>query len=114
MNRTLVSVVLAIILTASGIVGWHQVREHGVSGVLGHLHMSQPPGAQAINVLERAGSAMDRFHNERGTYVGADLGRYEGVLVVNANAFSFCVTVVKAKELYHLTGPGGIPAKGPC
>ena len=114
MNRTLVLVVIAIALTASGVVGWHQIRTHGVSGVLSRFHMPQPPEAQATNVLMKAGSAIEKFHGERGTYVGADLSKYEGILVVSANDLSYCLTVVKEKQLYHLAGPGGIPGKGPC
>ena len=114
MNRTLVLVVLAIGLTASGMVGWHQFRTHGIAGVLSRFHHSQPPEAQATNLLMRAGSALEKFHGERGTYVGADVSKYEGILVVNANDLSYCITVVKEKVLYHLAGPGGIPLKGRC
>jgi hypothetical protein len=80
---------------------------------------TSPPVQQAItqaqlNVaatnFQGADTAMQAFFAQSGTYAGATLPPGSGVVLVRADATSFCLQ--SATE--HESGPGGQAQPGPC
>jgi hypothetical protein len=49
-----------------------------------------------------------------GTYSETNLRAFKNMKVVYANETVFCLEVHKGGVTYHLGGPGGSPAVGPC
>jgi hypothetical protein len=49
-----------------------------------------------------------------GTYSETNLRKFKDLKVVYANETVFCLQVHKGGVTYHLGGPGGAPAVGPC
>jgi hypothetical protein len=49
-----------------------------------------------------------------GTYSETNLKRFRDLRVVYANETVFCLEVRKRGGTFHLAGPGGSPADGPC
>jgi type II secretory pathway component PulJ len=63
--------------------------------------------------LHAAASAMEAAHATAGTYAGAALGGF-GVRLVRADTSRYCLEAGRGPALFHLTGPRGAPAAGPC
>jgi Tfp pilus assembly protein PilE len=61
-----------------------------------------------------AGTELEAFHAENGTYAGATLPPSFGVTLVRADAASYCLQAGVGGSVQHLTGPGGTAAAGPC
>ena len=61
-----------------------------------------------------AGTELEAFHAEHGTYVGAALPPSFGVTLVRADAASYCLQAGIGGSVQHFTGPGGTAAAGPC
>ena len=49
-----------------------------------------------------------------GTYGETNLKRFQDLKVVYANETVYCLQVRKGGGTYHLSGPSGSPADGPC
>src|ERR687888_157927 len=49
-----------------------------------------------------------------GTYSETNLRKFKDMKVVYANETVFCLQVHKGGATYHIGGPGGSPAVGPC
>jgi hypothetical protein len=49
-----------------------------------------------------------------GTYSETNLRAFKDMRVVYANETVFCLEVHKGGGTYHVAGPGGSPADGPC
>jgi hypothetical protein len=49
-----------------------------------------------------------------GTYGATNLRRFADLRVIYANETVYCLQVRKGGGTYHLAGPGGSPADGPC
>lgn len=78
-------------------------------------HAGQQAIAQAHSVaagvdFNQAVPALQAFYDENGTYVGATLPPGSGVVLVRADAASYCLQ--SGNE--HEDGPGGQPQPGPC
>ncbi len=69
--------------------------------------------AAGVN-LQQAATAMEQFRAANGTYAGADLGGSGGVVLLRADASSYCLQAASGAAVLHLAGPGGAPAAGPC
>jgi hypothetical protein len=63
--------------------------------------------------LSGATSMLDLQKNSTGSYAGADLSG-AGVVLVRADAASYCIQTAAGTATSHLAGPGGAPAPGPC
>ena len=61
-----------------------------------------------------AGTELEAFHAENGTYAGAALPPSFGVTLVRADAASYCLQAGIGGSVQHFTGPGGTAAAGPC
>ena len=61
-----------------------------------------------------AGTELEAFHAENGTYAGAVLPPSFGVTLVRADAVSYCLQAGIGGAVQHFTGPGGTAAAGAC
>jgi hypothetical protein len=82
---------------------------------------SAPPVQQAITQaqvdvaatnFQGADAAMQGFYAQNGTYAGAVLPLGTGVVLVRADAASYCLQTAAGDE--HESGPGGQAQPGPC
>ena len=67
----------------------------------------------AMIELTAAGTSEAAAKSAIGTYADTDLRDFKDLRVVYANDTVFCLEVHKG-GVYHLAGPGGSPADGPC
>jgi hypothetical protein len=75
----------------------------GVTDVLDTITSAEFTGAQAT---------LDAQHNATGSYEGSPLTA--PVVLVRADAASYCIQVVVGTAAHHLAGPGGKPVAGAC
>lgn len=75
----------------------------GVTDVLDTITSAEFTGAQAT---------LDAQHNATTSYEGAPLTA--PVVLVRADATSYCIQVVVGTAAHHLAGPGGRVAAGAC
>jgi len=68
----------------------------------------------AMIELTAAGTAESEAKSVIGTYSETNLRNFKDLRVVYANETVFCLQVQKGGGMYHLAGPGGSPADGPC
>jgi hypothetical protein len=66
----------------------------------------------SINFLQAA-NELTIYHAENATYAGAALPPF-GVILVRADALSYCLQAGVGGTAQHFVGPGGPPAAGPC
>jgi hypothetical protein len=69
--------------------------------------------AGSLNFVQ-AGTELEAYHAENGTYAGAALPPSFGVMLVRADAASYCLQSGTAGSVQHFTGPGGTSTAGPC
>jgi hypothetical protein len=62
----------------------------------------------------QAGTELEAFHAENGTYAGAVLPASFGVTLVRADATSYCLQGGVGGSTQHFAGPGGPASAGPC
>jgi len=75
----------------------------GVTGVLDTITSAEFTGAEAT---------LDAQRSATGSYEGAPVTA--PVVLVRADAASYCIQVVVGAVAHHLAGPGGSPIAGPC
>jgi hypothetical protein len=68
----------------------------------------------AMIELTTAGTSESQAKSMIGTYSETNLRNFQGLKVIYANETVFCLQVRKGGGTYHLAGPGGAPADGPC
>lgn len=65
--------------------------------------------------LQQTAPALEAWKAANGTYVGASLPPSSGVVVVRADAGSYCLQAGEGANVEHLVGPvGNAPVDGPC
>lgn len=84
---------------------------------------TQRPAAQAeqqasaaLGASNFAGAVteLEAYRASNGSYAGAALPASSGVVVVRADATSYCVQTGSGPSLQHQLGPGGSPQPGAC
>ena len=84
---------------------------------------ASPRGRQAIREAQQntagidfaqAALQLESFRTANGTYVGATLPASFRVLLVRADAASYCLQSGSGSGLQHEAGPGGTLASGAC
>jgi hypothetical protein len=76
------------------------------------VNQAEVTGATAN--FAQAGVALDAQHIATGSYAGTNLGGYGGVVLVSADANTYCIQVASGTAVYHQAGPGTGPVAGPC
>src|SRR5438552_275314 len=64
--------------------------------------------------LTAAGTTESAAKAAVGTYTETELKNFRDLKVVYANDTVYCLQVGKGGSTYHLAGPSGAPADGPC
>lgn len=100
----LVAVVVGLYLSAKS------MQSNGPSSAAGQQAVTQAESATAGLNFSQASPALQAFYDQNGTYAGATLPPGTGVVLVRADATSYCLQ----SGAEHEDGPGGQPAPGPC
>lgn len=85
-------------------------RSNGPTSPAGQQAISQSQSAVAATNFSQADAAMQAFYVQSGTYAGAALPIGTGVVLVRADATSYCLQAGGE----HEDGPGGQPQPGGC
>jgi hypothetical protein len=114
MGRTLGLISLVCSLTIGSIMWAVSARQAGPTS-----DTAQQAKSDAIEAVSQIGfqagaAALEGYHAQNATFVGASLPPAYGVTVVRADAVSYCLQAEIAGAVQHVNGPGGAPAAGPC
>jgi hypothetical protein len=116
-NVTLRSLGLVSLLVAVAIGGWlffAQARETGPTSDFGERAQEEASVHVAGTNLQSAAPILQAHHAQAGTYAGAVVPPNLGVVLVRADATSYCLQAGTGLALQHVVGPGGTPTAGPC
>jgi hypothetical protein len=114
MPRTVGLVGLLVALALGGALWAMNARTSGpTSATATHAETEAEQAAAGIN-FSQASLQLETFHAENGTYVGATLPASFGVVVVRADASSYCIQSGSGAAVEHEWGPGGSLAPGGC
>jgi hypothetical protein len=109
-NRVL-GIPAVLVVALVGIYLYSQdAKSNGSTSTAGQQAISQAQSAVAATNFGQADSAMQAFHTQSGTYAGAALPAGTGVVLVRADAYSYCLQAGDE----HEDGPGGQPQPGGC
>jgi hypothetical protein len=88
----------------------HDMQSNGPTSAAGHQAIKQAQSEVAATNFSQADAVLQGFYAESGTYVGATLPPGTGVVLVRADATSYCLQAGDE----HEDGPGGQPRTGGC
>ena len=100
----LVAVLVGVYLSAKG------MQSNGPASASGQQAITQAQSEVAATNFGQADTAMQAFFAQSGTYAGATLPAGTGVVLVRADATSYCLQ----SGTEHENGPGGVPQPGGC
>lgn len=100
----LVAVVIGLYLTAQS------MQSNGPTSTSGQQAITQAQSEVAASNFSQADAAMQASFAESGTYAGVTLPPGTGVVLVRADATSYCLQAGNEHEI----GPGGQAQPGPC
>ncbi len=100
----LVAVLIGVYLSTTS------MQSNGPTSASGQQAITQAQSEVAATNFGQADSAMQAFFAQSGTYAGATLPPGTGVVLVRADATSYCLQTGNE----HEDGPGGQPAPGGC
>jgi hypothetical protein len=86
------------------------MKSSGPTSRSGQQAITQAQSATAGTNFSQVVPALQAFYDQNQTYVGATLPAGSAVVLVRADATSYCLQ--SGDE--HEDGPGGQPAPGPC
>jgi putative hemolysin len=111
------AVTLLSLLAAVAVGGYLFVAGNNAAGPTSpRVSTAEQQGVQAaasVN-LQQAAAALEANRASTGSYAGTSLSGYGDVLLVRADASSYCVQSGSGATTFHLAGPGGSPAAGGC
>ena len=110
MLRTVGLPALLLVLLVGGYVYLRGAQSSGPTYATGRQAVSQAQSAVAATNFAQAEAAMQAFYVQSGTYSGATLPPGTGVVLVRADATSYCLQAGNE----HDDGPGGQPQLGGC
>lgn len=85
-------------------------KSNGPTSASGQQAITQAQSEMAATNFAQADAAMQAFHAQSDTYVGATLPPGTGVVLVRSDASSYCLQAGGQ----HEDGPGGQPQPGAC
>jgi hypothetical protein len=85
-------------------------KSNGPTSNSGQQEISQAQSTVVATNFSQAAAAMQAFYTQSGTYVGATLPLGTGVVLVSADATTYCLQAGDE----HEKGPDGQPQPGPC
>jgi hypothetical protein len=101
---------LLVALAVGGYLYAQNARSNGPTSPPVQQAITQAQVNVAATNFQGADTAMQAFFAQSGTYVGATLPPGSGVVLVRADATSFCLQ----STTEHENGPGGQAQPGPC
>ena len=110
MLRVLSVPAILITLFVGAYLSMQNVRSNGPTSPSRQQEIAQAHSATAGLNFNQAAPALQAYFDENQTYVGATLPPGSGVVLVTADATSYCVQ--SGDE--HEVGPGGQPQPGAC
>ena len=110
MTRLLGIPSLLVALVIGGYLMTKQMQSGGPTSPPVQQAVAQAQSAVAATNFEQADAAMQAFLTQNGTYAGAVLPPGTGVVLVRADATSFCLQA----GTEHEDGPGGAVLPGAC
>ena len=100
-----------LVLAVIGIYLYAQdAQSNGPTSASGQQVITEAQSAVAATNFGQAEAAMQAFYVQSGTYAGATLPVGTGVVLVRADAYSYCLQAGDE----HEDGPGGQPQPGGC
>ena len=102
------AVLVALLVVAY--LSMQSMRSNGPTSPSGQQEIAQANSATAGVNFTQAVPALQSYYDQNQTYVGATLAAGSGVVLVRADATSYCLQ--DGNE--HEVGPGGTPQPGPC
>jgi hypothetical protein len=114
MGRAFGLVSLVCSLTIVSALWALSIRDSGPTS--GPVRQAQSDAIEAVGQIgfQAAATALEGYHAQNGTFVGATLPAAYGVTVVRADTLTYCLQADIAGSVQHFNGPGGAPAAGPC
>jgi len=110
MTRFIGLSMLLVTLAIGGYLISQQLKSEGPTSPPVQQAITQANAAVAATNFEQADAAMQGFFAQSGTYEGAVLPPGTGVVLVRADASSYCLQA----GAEHEAGPGGAPQPGSC
>ncbi|HKU58079.1 MAG TPA: hypothetical protein VJP39_00625 [Gaiellaceae bacterium] len=110
MARSLVLPLLLISLAVGGFLFVRDARTSGPTSTVAQQAETQAQVDVAATNFDGVVPVLQAWYAENATYAGATLPPGSGVVLVRADATSFCLQ----SGTEHLVGPGGVAQPGPC
>lgn len=85
-------------------------KSNGPASTAGQQAITQAQSAVAATNFGQAAAAMQAVYTQSGTYAGATLPAGAGVVLIRADATTYCIQAGDE----HEDGPGGQPQPGGC
>jgi len=114
MSRGFGLVVLICSMAIVAVLMALNASQNGPTSKSAKMTESQATAAVSSLNFTQAGTELEAFHAENGTYAGAGLPASFGVTLVRADATSYCLQAGIGGAAQHFTGPAGPLAAGPC
>lgn len=112
MSRLLGIPSLVVVLAVGGYLMTKQMQSGGPASPPVRQAVAQAQGNVAATNFAGAADAMQAFYTQNATYLGATLPPGSGVILVRADATSYCLQTPAGDE--HEDGPGGTAQPGAC
>ena len=114
MSRTVGLLGLLVALALLGALWALNARTTGpTSATATHAETEAEQATAGVN-FSQAALQLETLHAENGTYAGATLPASFGVVLVRADASSYCLQSGSGAAVEHEFGPGGSAAPGGC
>jgi hypothetical protein len=110
MLRVLGIPAVLITLLVVAYLSMQSMRSNGPTSASGQQEIAQAQSGTAGVNFSQAVPALQSYFDQNQTYAGATLPAGSGVVLVRADATSYCLQ--DGNE--HEVGPGGTPQPGPC
>ena len=110
MLRVLGIPAVLITLLVVAYLSMQSMRSNGPTSPAGQQEIAQAQSGTAGVNFSQAVPALQSYFDQNQTYAGATLPAGSGVVLVRADATSYCLQ--DGNE--HEVGPGGTPQPGPC
>jgi hypothetical protein len=115
MARTVGLTVLLVSLVIGGDLFMQQSKTSGPTASAVTQEEAQAQGAVAATNFQGMTSVLQGWYASNGTYAGATLPPGSGVVLVRADATSYCLqTVGSSTATMHEAGPNGTAQPGAC
>jgi hypothetical protein len=101
---------LLVVVLIGGYLYTQDMRSNGPTSATGAQAVTLAQSAVAATNFGQAAAAMQAFFVQSGTYADATLPPGTGVVLVRADATSYCLQAGDE----HEDGPGGQPQPGSC